>query len=82
MSQKRMADLFGVETNTINNHLKEIFKKRRIGGEFSYSKKFEQLNLMARTMIHCSTIWMRLLLLGFVWAVIKRANSGCGLHRF
>ena len=26
MSQKRMADLFGVETNTINNHLKEIFK--------------------------------------------------------
>lgn len=26
MSQKRMADLFGVETNTINNHLKEIIK--------------------------------------------------------
>ena len=26
MPQKRMADLFGVETNTINNHLKEIFK--------------------------------------------------------
>ncbi len=26
MSQKRMADLFGVETNMINNHLKEIFK--------------------------------------------------------
>lgn len=26
ISQKRMADLFGVETNTINNHLKEIFK--------------------------------------------------------
>ena len=26
MSQKRMADLFGVETNTINNYLKEIFK--------------------------------------------------------
>lgn len=26
MSQKRMADLFGIETNTINNHLKEIFK--------------------------------------------------------
>ena len=26
MSQKRMADLFGVETNTINNHLKDIFK--------------------------------------------------------
>lgn len=26
MSQKRMADLYGIETNTINNHLKEIFK--------------------------------------------------------
>lgn len=26
MSQKRMANLFGVETNTISNHLKEIFK--------------------------------------------------------
>ena len=26
ISQKRMADLFGVETNTINNHLKNIFK--------------------------------------------------------
>ena len=26
MPKKRMADLFGVETNTINNHLKEIFK--------------------------------------------------------
>lgn len=26
MSQKRMADLFGIETNTINNHLKDIFK--------------------------------------------------------
>lgn len=28
MSQKRMADLFGVETNTTNDHLKEIFKSR------------------------------------------------------
>lgn len=81
MSQKRMADLFGVETNTINNHLKEIFKSGELE-ESSVIRKFEQLNLMARTMIHCSTIWMRLLLLGFVWAVIKRANSGCGLHRF
>lgn len=26
ISQKRMADLYGIETNTINNHLKEIFK--------------------------------------------------------
>lgn len=26
LSQKRMADLFGVEVNTINYHLKEIFK--------------------------------------------------------
>ena len=82
ISQKRMADLFGVETDTINNHLKEIFKCGGIGGEFSYSKKFEQLNLMARTMKYCSTIWMWLLPLDFVWAVIKRANFGCGPHRF
>ncbi len=26
LTQKRMADLFGVEINTINYHLKEIFK--------------------------------------------------------
>ena len=26
LSQKRMAELFGVEVNTINYHLKEIFK--------------------------------------------------------
>jgi hypothetical protein len=26
MTQKRMAELFGVEVNTINYHLKEIFK--------------------------------------------------------
>jgi hypothetical protein len=26
-SQKKMAALFGVEVNTINYHLKEIFKK-------------------------------------------------------
>lgn len=26
LTQKRMAELFGVETNTINYHLKEIFK--------------------------------------------------------
>lgn len=26
LSQKRMSELFGVEVNTINYHLKEIFK--------------------------------------------------------
>jgi hypothetical protein len=26
LSQKKMSDLFGVEVNTINYHLKELFK--------------------------------------------------------
>jgi hypothetical protein len=26
LSQKKMAELFGVEVNTVNYHLKEIFK--------------------------------------------------------
>lgn len=30
LTQKRMAELFGVEVNTINYHLKEIFKSREL----------------------------------------------------
>ena len=30
LSQKKMADLFGVEINTINYHLKEIFKSKEL----------------------------------------------------
>ena len=30
LTQKRMADLFGVEVNTINYHLKEIFKSQEL----------------------------------------------------
>lgn len=30
LSQKRLAALFGVEVNTINYHLKEIFKSREL----------------------------------------------------
>jgi hypothetical protein len=30
VKQKRMAELFGVEVNTINYHLKEIFKSGEI----------------------------------------------------
>ena len=30
LSQKKMADLFGVEVNTINYHLKEIFKSAEL----------------------------------------------------
>ena len=30
LSQKRMAELFGVEVHTVNYHLKEIFKSREL----------------------------------------------------
>ena len=30
LTQKRMAELFGVETNTINYHLKEIFRSEEL----------------------------------------------------
>ena len=30
LSQKRMAELFGVEVNTVNYHLKEIFKSSEL----------------------------------------------------
>ena len=30
LTQKKMAELFGVETNTINYHLKEIFKSKEL----------------------------------------------------
>jgi len=30
LSQKRIAELFGVEVNTINYHLREIFKSREL----------------------------------------------------
>ncbi len=30
LTQKRMAELFGVEVNTVNYHLKEIFKTREL----------------------------------------------------
>ncbi|MCD4782336.1 MAG: virulence RhuM family protein [Candidatus Eremiobacteraeota bacterium] len=33
LSQKRMAELFGVEVNTINYHLKEIFKSQELQEE-------------------------------------------------
>jgi hypothetical protein len=33
MTQKRMSELFGVETNTINYHLKEVFKSGELAEE-------------------------------------------------
>jgi hypothetical protein len=30
LSQKKMAELFGVEVNTINYHLKEIYKSQEL----------------------------------------------------
>ena len=39
LTQKRMAELFGVEVNTINYHLKEIFKSGELQ-EISVIRKF------------------------------------------
>ena len=39
LTQKRMAELFGVEVNTINYHLKEVFKSGEIQ-EISVIRKF------------------------------------------
>ncbi|MEK6857714.1 MAG: RhuM family protein, partial [Nanoarchaeota archaeon] len=39
LTQKRMAELFGVEINTINYHLKEIFKSGELN-ESSTIRKF------------------------------------------
>lgn len=38
LSQKRMAELFGVEVNTINYHLKEIFKSNELAGDTTIRK--------------------------------------------
>ena len=38
LTQKKMAELFDVEVNTINYHIKEIFQIERIGGILNYSK--------------------------------------------
>ena len=39
LTQKRMAELFDVEVNTINYHLKEIFKSGELE-EFPTTRKF------------------------------------------
>ncbi|GFO96058.1 hypothetical protein ig2599ANME_0244 [groundwater metagenome] len=38
LSQKRMAELFGVEVHTVNYHLKEIFKSRELQEEATIRK--------------------------------------------
>ncbi|MFI5252981.1 MAG: hypothetical protein ACHQQQ_11190 [Bacteroidota bacterium] len=38
LTQKRMADLFGVEVNTINYHLKEVFKSGELNDESTIRK--------------------------------------------
>ena len=40
LTQKRMAELFGVESNTITYHLREIFKSLELE-EFELLEKFE-----------------------------------------
>lgn len=44
LTQKRMAELFGVEVHTINYHLKAIISKCRITAESNYSKKSNSSN--------------------------------------
>lgn len=44
LSQKRMADLFGVEVNTINYHLKEIFKS----GELQEDRVIRKIRITAK----------------------------------
>ena len=43
LTQKKMAELFGVEVNTINYHLKEIFK----GGELSENSVVRKIRITA-----------------------------------
>src|SRR5690554_280842 len=38
LTQKRMAELFGVEVNTINYHLKEIFKSEELNEDSTIRK--------------------------------------------
>lgn len=60
-----MADLFGVETNTINNHLKEIFKSGELD-ENSVIRKIRTTELDGKNDDTLFYNWMRLLPLGFV----------------
>lgn len=50
MTQKRMAELFGVEVNTINYHLKEIFKS----GELAEDSVIRKIRIAAKTAINNS----------------------------
>lgn len=38
LTQKLMAELFGVEVNTVNYHIKEISKNQGVDRRISYSK--------------------------------------------
>ena len=38
LTQKRMAELFGVEVNTINYHIKEVFKSGELQEEATIRK--------------------------------------------
>jgi Virulence protein len=44
LNQKRMAELFGVEVNTINYHLKEIFKS----GELEESSTIRKIRIVQK----------------------------------
>ncbi|MEE1233786.1 MAG: hypothetical protein U0L16_11075 [Phocaeicola sp.] len=44
LTQKRMADLFGVNVNTINYHLKELYKSAELQEERTIQKKSNSSN--------------------------------------
>ena len=44
LTQKRMADLFGVNVNTINYHLKELYKRAELQEERTIQKKSNSSN--------------------------------------
>ncbi len=68
MSQKRMADLFGVDVRTINYHLGQIYDSGELTKEATIRKigivQSEGERDVERP--HCSIIWMQSLLLGIV----------------
>ena len=76
-----MADLFGVETNTINNHLKEIFKS----GELEESSVIRKIRTTKLDGKNDDTLFYNLdavIAVGFRVGSYQASNFGCGQHRF
>ena len=59
LTQKSMSKLFNVEVNTINYHLKEVFKS----GELTEESVIRKIRITAndgKTIIQTFTVWMQL----------------------